>query len=191
VTGTGYELAVVGTSWGGVEALSVILKRLREDLALAIAIVQHRSRDAPEAALMSYLQARCPLPVVEVEDKVPIQKGHVHVAPADYHLLVDRDGFALSVDDLVHYSRPSIDVLFESAADVYAERLIGVVLTGANADGAAGVTRIKKLGGYVIVQEPDTADRPEMPAAAVATGMVDEVLSLEGVADVLNRLGAP
>jgi two-component system chemotaxis response regulator CheB len=124
--------------------------------------------------------------VVEPGDKDPIEPGHVYVAPADYHLLVDQEGFALSTEGAVHYSRPSIDVLFDSAADVYAERLAAVILTGANDDGAYGMQRVRRRGGLTIAQDPETAARPDMPRAAIATGAVQHVVSLEEIAPFLQ-----
>jgi two-component system chemotaxis response regulator CheB len=128
------------------------------------------------------------LQVCEAGDKDTICPGRVHVAPPDYHLYVEEGGFALSVDEAVQYSRPSIDVLFDSAADVYGARLIGVVLTGANDDGADGIRRIKRRGGATIAQDPKTAVRREMPDAAIATGDVDIVVPLDDIAGKLVEL---
>jgi len=161
-----YEIIVVGTSWGGLGALRALLAELPTDFDVPIALVQHRHRQS-EPLLASLLQERTSLRVSEVEDKTPIAGGQVYIAPADYHLLVERGHFALSTDKPVRFSRPSIDVTFESAADSYAERSVGVVLTGANADGARGLRRIADRGGLSLVQLPDTAESPVMPAAAL------------------------
>jgi two-component system chemotaxis response regulator CheB len=126
--------------------------------------------------------------VVDAEDKQWIQPGKIYLAPADYHLLVEKGEFNLSVDEAVRYSRPSVDVLFESAADAYGPALIAIVLTGANADGAQGARRVKKRGGVVIVQDPKTADAPEMPEAVIAAGAVDQILRLEDIAAFLVEL---
>jgi two-component system chemotaxis response regulator CheB len=185
-----YELVVIGASWGGLHAIERLLQALPSGFTTPIAIAQHRAVDSGSGALSRMLSVRSGLEVHEAGDKQPVEPGRVYIAPPDYHLLVDEDGFALSVDEPVQYSRPSIDVLFDSAADVYAERLIGVVLTGANPDGAYGLARVKRRGGATIVQDPDTAERPEMPAAAVATGAADHVLPLDAIAPKLVELAA-
>jgi two-component system, chemotaxis family, protein-glutamate methylesterase/glutaminase len=162
-----YKLIVIGTSLGGVTALRVLLSGLPTNFLVPIAIVQHRHRDS-DNELSKFLQQQTPLPIREVEDKDELVAGHIYLAPADYHLLIESGYFSLSTDDPVSYSRPSIDVLFESAADAYAEQVIGVILTGANQDGAKGLAKIKARGGVAIVQEPSTAESPTMPEAALA-----------------------
>ena len=179
------ELVVVGCSWGGLAALRELLAPLPRSLRAAVAVAQHRGADSTHGMLAAVLRARIALPVEEAEDKLPIRPGRVYLAPPDYHLLVEPDSFALSVDELVQFSRPSIDVLFESAADSFGERAIAVVLTGANADGAAGVARIRARGGLTLAQDPAEAERAEMPAAAIATGAVERVLSLGAIAGLL------
>lgn len=181
-------LVAVGCSWGGLGAMRRLLGRLTPDFAPAIVLAQHRGVGSPGSLLVDLLRRSSPLPVSEAEDKAPISGGHVYVAPADYHLLVEPDGFALSIDARVQYSRPSIDVLFESAADVFGSRAVGVILTGANADGAAGIQAVKRRGGTTLAQDPATAERATMPRAAIATGMVDTVDSLEGIGDRLVEL---
>jgi two-component system chemotaxis response regulator CheB len=180
------RVVVVGTSLGGLQALSIVLSRLGADFQLPIAIVQHRGTEGEAGALAALLQLRCALPVSEANDKEPLVGGHVYLAPPDYHLLVDAGRFALSTEARVQHARPSIDVLFESAADVYAARTLGVVLTGANADGAAGSVRIKQRGGRVVVQDPTTAEAPEMPSATLDTGVVDRILTLDEIGGYLN-----
>ena len=135
------------------------------------------------------MQSKTRLPVREAEDKDLIEPGHVYVAPADYHLLVDDGHFGLTLEGPVRFSRPSIDVLFESAAESYGNRVIAVVLTGANDDGCRGALAVKDAGGLVLAQDPATAERPEMPEGVIGTGAVDEVLPVAKIADVLNRLG--
>jgi two-component system chemotaxis response regulator CheB len=178
-------LIVMGASWGGLQALEVILRALPEDFETPIAIAQHRATDSATGALQQMLTHHSGHAVLEPGDKDPIEPGKAYIAPADYHLLVEPDGFALSTDAAVHYSRPSIDVLFDSAADVYADRLAAVILTGANDDGAHGIMRVRRRGGITIAQEPATAERPQMPAAAIATGAVQHVLPLEEIAPFL------
>lgn len=185
-----YELVVVGTSYGGLQAISTLLDGLPESFPAAVVIVQHRSKDS-DGTLVELLREHSRLPIDEAEDKQAIAPGRVFLAAPDYHLLVDGASFALSVDAPVVFSRPSIDVLFESAAESYRERLVGVVLTGANADGAAGLRRIKELGGYTIVQEPAEAVSAIMPEAAIAATAVDAVLGIERIAKRLVRLTRP
>jgi two-component system chemotaxis response regulator CheB len=185
-----YELVTIGASWGGLNAIETVLGGLPNRFPTPIAIAQHRAVDSGSGALSRMLSLRSGLDVCEAGDKDPIEAGRVYVAPPDYHLLVEEDGFALSIDQLVQHSRPSIDVLFESAADTYADRLIGVVLTGANADGAYGLAQVKRRGGVTIVQDPKTAQKREMPEAAIATGAADHVLPLERIAPKLVELAA-
>jgi two-component system, chemotaxis family, protein-glutamate methylesterase/glutaminase len=138
--------------------------------------------------LSGALARRARRDVCEAGDKDPIVRGKIYVAPADYHLLVEPDGFALSTEGVVHYARPSIDVLFDSAADVYGERLAAVVLTGANDDGAYGAMRVRRRGGVTIAQDLATAERPEMPRAAIETGAIEQVLPLEEIGPALVEL---
>jgi len=181
-------MIVVGGSLGGFNAVQSILADLPLQFQTPVAIVLHRNRE-PGSLLQDGLQRRCALPVVEVDDKEPIEPGHVYLGPPDYHLLVERTHFALSADQPVNYARPSIDVLFESAADAFGSALIGVVLTGASQDGARGAARIRARGGIVIVQDPASAERPEMPVAALAAAPTCQVQPLERIAPMLLRLG--
>ena len=184
------EFVAVGASAGGVEALSVLLQALPPDFPVAIAVVLHipPGRPNPMPALFA---ERCSLPVVEAGDKDAILSGKVYFAPADYHLLVEPDGtFALSVDAAVHYSRPSIDMLFESAADTYGSRMLGIVLTGASADGAIGLRTIRAQGGRAWVQDPDTARSATMPRAAIDIAGADAILELSSLAANLSRLAS-
>jgi len=182
------ELVAIGASWGGLQAVERVLGALPADFGAAVVIAQHRQADADLSRLEQLLGAHCLLDVVEAEDKQPLVPGSVIVAPADYHLLVERGSVALSVDPPLNYSRPSIDVLFTSAADAYAEHVAGVVLTGANADGADGLARIASRGGPAIVQDPATAERREMPDAALAATPGAKVMALEQIAALLIEL---
>jgi two-component system, chemotaxis family, protein-glutamate methylesterase/glutaminase len=184
-----YELIVVGCSWGGLAALRRLLDHLPDEVDLPIAIARHRAPGSLRGALELSLARDLARPVVEAGDKEPIERDHVYVAPPDYHLLVEPGSFALSVDEPVRFARPSIDVLFESAADAYGPGVIGVVLTGANADGADGLARIVERGGAAIVQDPETAEAPEMPAAAIAAAKA-KVLPLERIGPHLAELCA-
>jgi two-component system chemotaxis response regulator CheB len=159
---------VVGASWGGLHALRVVLGALPASLPAPVCVAQHRSADDEEAGLAALLDAAGPLPVRDADDKDALRDGEVLLAPPGYHMLVEPGAVALSLDAPVRFSRPSIDVLFASASDAYAERAIGVVLTGSNADGADGLARIRSRGGHALVQDPAGAERPEMPRAALA-----------------------
>ncbi|MDP9194276.1 MAG: chemotaxis protein CheB [Acidobacteriota bacterium] len=182
-----YELIVIGCSMGGMHALQIIFNALPKDFPTPIAVVQHRYRTSNEG-LPAFLRRHTQLQVVDTTDKEWIKPGTVYLAPANYHLYVERGELSLSVDEAVAYSRPSIDVLFESAADAYGSGLIGVVLTGANADGARGAERIKKRGGFVIVQDPATAESPAMPSAAIDAARVDRILPLDRIGPFLVEL---
>jgi two-component system chemotaxis response regulator CheB len=184
-----YDIVVVGTSLGGLRALEIILSGLTAAFPLPVAVVQHRSKVSDEL-LVTLLQGYTVLRVVEAEDRQEIRPGHVYIAPADYHLMIDAGHFSLSTDGPVSYARPSIDVLFESAADAYGGSVIALVLTGANADGAAGAARIKSRGGRVLVQDPIDADSGVMPRASLQATPVDEVLPLADIAPRLNALAA-
>jgi two-component system chemotaxis response regulator CheB len=179
-------LIVIGTSAGGLDAVCRLLRLLPASLDLSILVVQHRSKDSD--ALCEVLQDCSRLPVQDVIDKDTIESGHVYLAPPDYHVLVDHDHFTLTVDEPVVYSRPSIDVAFESAADAWGERTVGIVLTGANSDGALGLRRIRAAGGSAIVQIPATAEVAVMPAAAAAAVPDAEQLTLEAIAARLIAL---
>jgi two-component system chemotaxis response regulator CheB len=181
-------IAVLGVSAGGLDALCVILSALPPTLAFGVVIVQHRSKDS--TALCEVLQDCTHLAVHDVTDKEPIEAGGIYLAPADYHLLVEPGHFALSLDEPEAYSRPSIDLALETAADSYGPAAVGVVLTGANSDGARGLRRIVDLGGRAIVQDPATAEVPTMPRAALEAVPESELLTLPKIAARLGQLGA-
>ncbi|HEX6048738.1 MAG TPA: chemotaxis protein CheB [Gemmatimonadaceae bacterium] len=185
-----YEIVVIGTSWGGLNALSTVVATLPSTFALPIVVVQHRSADAP-GMLAELLQTRSRLEIVEVDDKHPFAAGHIYIAPPNYHLLVERGFFSLSTDAPVRYSRPSIDVTFASAADEYGRRTIGIVLTGANEDGALGLKRIADRGGYAIVQDPASAESAIMPRAALRLVPNARVLPLQHIASHLVTIAPP
>ena len=173
------DLVVVGCSWGGLMALERLLPRIPLDVQAPVVIAQHRS--AALSPLATLLSRHTPRSVCEAEDKEQICPGRVYLAPPDYHLLVERGHFALSTEGPIRYSRPSIDVLFESAADAYAGGVVAVVLTGANDDGAAGAAAVARRGGSVVVQDPATADRRDMPAAALREVPDATVLAVEDI----------
>ena len=183
-----YEAVVIGASAGGIKALSTILSVLPANFPLPIIVVQHLHPDS-DSYLAYILDSRCALRVKEADEKELIVAGCVYLAPPNYHLLVEEDHtFSLSIEGRVNFSRPAVDMLFDTAVYAYRERLIGVILTGANHDGSQGLKRIKEAGGYVMVQTPETAEADAMPRAAIAAATVDQVLDVEQIADMLLKL---
>ena len=179
---------VIGGSAGSVEGLSSVLPAFHRACGVAIAVVIHLPRERP-SRLAEILAPKCQLPVIEAEDKQPIVPGVVYVAPPDYHLLIDQGPqLALAADELVHFSRPSIDVLFESAADTYRSALLGVILSGANGDGAAGLSAIARAGGLTLVQQPEEAVAQAMPRAAIKATPESAVMALAEIATVLGAI---
>ena len=182
------EAVVIGASAGGVEAVATLLGALPKTFGAAVAVVIHVPA-ANDNLLVRVLEPRCALPVREAGDKEALETGTVHVAPPGYHLLIEPDRtFALSLDEPVHYSRPSLDVLFESAAHAYRDRLLGIVLTGANADGAEGLRIVRELGGTAWVQDPSTAYARAMPLAAIDCAGADRIASVAELAAQLAGL---
>jgi len=177
----GYDLICVGASWGGLEAVGRLLADVPDAVDVPIVIAQHRSASSTPGGLADLLHMRVKRPVADVDDKTAIEPRHVYLAPPDYHLLVEPGSFALSVDDRVQHARPSIDVLFESAAHTYGAGVIGIILTGANEDGAAGLAAIKERGGVAVIQDPDGAARRTMPDAAIKATVADAVLPIEEI----------
>jgi two-component system chemotaxis response regulator CheB len=188
-SGGKYQAIVVGVSLGGDAALHILLSTLPANFPLPIIIVRHLSKTSDNIYFVEKFKEYCRLDVREAEEKELIEKGCVYVAPASYHLLIEEDRtFSLSVDELVNYSRPSIDVLFESAAEVYSSGLIGIILTGANSDGASGLKSVKEKGGLAIVQEPDTAVGRDMPESAIKACRVDHILPLHEMPELLLKI---
>jgi two-component system, chemotaxis family, protein-glutamate methylesterase/glutaminase len=183
----GVKVVVIGTSLGGLSALKVLLSGLPHGFPVPIVIVQHRGKTADDA-FASLLNKDTPLSVSEPNDKEALEPGHVYIAPSDYHLLVEPGSLALSTDAPVNYARPSIDVLFESAAEAYGSAVIGVILTGANADGVHGAARITERGGVIIVQDPTTAEASAMPEAAIAASAFSHIVPLAEIAPFLTRV---
>jgi two-component system chemotaxis response regulator CheB len=189
------SLVVVGGSWGGTVALRTVLRGLGDSFDAPIVVVLHRAARSNDELLERILRDGVTRDVCEVDDKTPLDSACVFIGPPDYHLLVEEGRLALSTDAPVNFSRPSIDVLFESAADAYGAGVVAVVLTGANDDGAAGVRRVLERGGRVIVQDPAGAERTEMPNAAIAAarsvGGRAEVVPLDRIAGhLLGMVGA-
>lgn len=182
------QAVVIGVSAGGFQALHTLLPLFPEDFSPPIIIVQHRMTGSDNFFIES-LRRCCSLNVIEPDDKEIIQSGTVYIAPSGYHLLIEKDfSLSLSVDEPVSFARPSINVLFESAAEVYGAKLAGIILTGANSDGSDGIKMVKKNGGLTIVQAPDTAEFDIMPLSAISTNSVDFILSLEEILPFLVGL---
>ena len=183
-----FKAIVMGASAGGIKALGVVLSALPPDLPIPVLIVQHLHPNS-DSYLIQMLGGQCPLTVKQADEKETIQAGVVYVAPPNYHLLVEENcTLSLSIDPRVNFSRPSIDVLFETAVYAYRDKLIGVILTGANGDGSDGIKLIRKLGGYLIVQDPATAEAKAMPSAAINAVRIDRILPLEHIGPHLVQL---
>ena len=183
------QSVVIGASAGGYKAIHIILSALSAGFPLPVVIVQHRMAGSDtDNFYIDSLQNSCILRVKEAKELEPILSGFVYIAPSGYHLLVEKNHtFSLSVDEPVCYSRPSIDVLFESAAKTYSSGLIGIILTGANNDGSNGIKKIKEYGGITIAQNPETAEVKLMPQSAINTKAVDFILDLENIIPFLKN----
>jgi len=183
-----YEAIVIGVSSGGMITLNTILRHLPSDFALSIIIVQHQHPESDDF-IAKFLDAKCSLTVKQADEKESILPGVIYIAPPNYHLMIEEDRtFSLTIDKRVHYARPSIDILFETAADVFGEKLVGIILTGANKDGSHGLRKIKESGGLTIVQDPDTAEVDTMPKAAIASTKIDYILPLEKIGPFICTL---
>ena len=180
------KAVVIGTSAGGLQALKTLLPSLPATFPCPLMIVQHMSPHS-DNYMVRMLDGLSAIRVKEADEKEPIAPGTAYIAPPDYHLLVEEDfTLSLSMEEKVNYSRPSIDVLFETAADAYGPFLLGIVLTGANADGADGLAYIKKKGGYIVVQQPADAESPAMPRAAIEKAVPHKVLTLSEIISFLS-----
>jgi two-component system chemotaxis response regulator CheB len=183
-----YEAVVIGVSAGGLSALSNILEKLPADFPVPIIVVQHRARDE-RTLLEEVLQTKCKIIIKQADEKEKIQAGKVYFAPPDYHLLIESDyTFSLTYDAPVNYSRPSIDVLFETAATVFKDKLVAIILTGASNDGAQGIKEVKEHGGLTIAQNPETAAYPYMPQAAINRQGVQLILELDKITNFLLNI---
>jgi two-component system chemotaxis response regulator CheB len=183
-----YEAIVIGVSSGGMNAMKVLFTQLPKGFRIPIVIVQHISARSNNQWI-SILNDKSNLPVKEADEKEKIEQGAIYIAPPNYHLLIEKNKtFSLTIDARVNYARPSIDVLFESAAEAYKNKLIGIILTGSNNDGTLGLKRIKDLGGLTIAQDPATAESGYMPASAIGAMQVDHILPLEGIINLLIKI---
>jgi two-component system chemotaxis response regulator CheB len=183
-----YEAIVIGVSSGGMKAMKIMFSLLPENFSTPIIIVQHISAHS-DNQWIKLLNDKSNLPIKETDEKEKIERGNVYIAPPNYHLLIEKDKtFSLTIDERVNYARPSIDVMFESAAEAYKNKLIGVILTGSNNDGTKGMKRIQECGGLTIVQDPATAESSYMPASVIAAMQVDYVLPLNGIIALLIKI---
>lgn len=183
-----YEAIVIGASAGGLKALKTIVQNLPAAFQTPMLVVQHLSPHS-DSFMARYLNQITHMQVKEADEKEPVREGHIYIAPPNFHLLVEEDrSFSLTVDEKVNYARPSIDVLFETASIAWKDRLIGLILTGANNDGSKGMQSIKARGGLTIAQSPQSADSPEMPSAAIECGCIDHILDLSDLAGFLHQL---
>jgi two-component system chemotaxis response regulator CheB len=183
-----YDVIVIGTSAGGIAALKTIFAHFQSNDKVAIVIIQHVS-PREKSYLSSIISGLVKCEVYEITDKMKIKRGAIYVAPPNYHVLIEKNGmFTLITTEKVCFSRPSIDVTFESIADAFADRAIGVLLTGANHDGGQGLKRIKVAGGYTIVQDPTSAEAREMPEFAIKHVPVDEIIALDHIGCRLNEI---
>lgn len=184
---TAPSIVVVGASLGGIDALSILLSGIDAECPAPLVVVIHRRPD-PDSGLESLLGRRCVMPLREVEDREQLVPGVVYLAPPGYHVLVEPERLVLSVDGMVNYARPSIDVLFESAADTHGAGVVSILLTCSSVDGAAGTARVVARGGTTIVQDPQEAESPVAPEAALALTTVDHVAPLAAMPDILRGL---
>jgi len=183
-----YQLIVIGGSAGSLDVLLHVIPRLQIAFRIPIVLVLHRM-NSHDSTLTELIAAKTTLKVKEVEDKEPIKAGNIYIAPADYHLLIEKDGmFSLDFSEKVNFSRPSIDITFASAADAFGEKAIGILLSGANADGVDGMQAIKNAGGLAVVQDPKTAEVSFMPAQAILNIAVDKILKIDEIAAFINSL---
>jgi len=183
-----YEAIVIGVSSGGMSAMKVVFSLLPKDFNTPIIIVQHINARS-DSQWIKLLNNESNLHIKEADEKEAIVAGNIYIAPPNYHLLIEKDKtFSLTIDERVNYARPSIDVLFESAAEAYKNKLIGIVLTGSNNDGTNGIKRIKEYGGLAIVQDPNTAESAYMPKSAIAAIEPDYILPLENIVELLIKI---
>ncbi|HTA83808.1 MAG TPA: chemotaxis protein CheB [Bacteroidia bacterium] len=183
-----YEAIVIGVSSGGMNAMKVIFSILPRSFITPIIIVQHIGANSTNQWI-GLLNDTTTLSIKEADEKEKIENGKVYIAPPNYHLLIEKDKtFSLTIGERVSYARPSIDVLFESAAEAYQNKLIGVILTGSNSDGTKGMKRIKECGGLAIIQDPKTAESSYMPASAISAIQPDYILPLKDLSELLVEL---
>ncbi len=187
---TATRVVIIAGSAGSLEVLMQVLPRLQSIPTFSLVIVLHR-KNTEDTTLEELIALKTIIPVKEVEDKTVLAPGYIYVAPSDYHLLFETNGeLSLDISEKINYSRPSIDVSFESAAEVFGNSLTAILLSGANADGTKGLQAISKTGGTIVIQDPDTADMPFMPRTALENTKPDKVLDVSGILQFINSLGS-
>lgn len=183
-----YEVIVVGVSSGGMSALKLLFSVLPLDFHIPIIIVQHISAQS-DSHWIKLLNTVSKLNIKEADEKEKIEKGNIYIAAPNYHLMVEENKtLSFTNEQKINFARPSIDVLFESAADVYKDKTIGIILTGSSSDGTAGLKLIKEYGGLAIAEDPKTATSPYMPASAISKVKVDHILPLKEIAELLIKI---
>lgn len=183
-----HKVVIIGGSAGSLEVLMQVFPRLNAIQDFAIVIVLHR-KSGEDTTLEELLALKTVIPVQDVEDKTPLEPGYIYIAPSDYHLLFEKDyTLSLDISEKINYSRPSIDVAFESSADIYGEGLTAILLSGANADGTNGVIAIKQAGGTVIIQDPETADMAYMPKSAINNMTADHIFDVKEIIEFINSI---
>lgn len=182
------KVFIIGGSAGSIEVILKVLPDIKKNISFPIVIVLHR-KSSTDSSLSDLFATRTEIPVKEIDDKDKIQPAHIYIAPADYHLLFEKNNsFSLDFSEKVNYSRPSIDVTFESASDVYGKNVVCLLLSGANSDGVEGLRTVKENGGQLAVQDPESAESPFMPQHAILKNNIDLVLSIEEMAKFINSL---
>ena len=185
-----YKVVIVGGSAGSLEVLLQIIPNLQVLNDFALVIVLHR-KNGDDTTLEELFSLKTSIPVREVEDKTPLVSGNIYIAPADYHLLFEKSGvLSLDISEKINYSRPSIDVSFESVAEAYEKEVLAILLSGANADGTDGLKVIKQFGGTVIIQNPKSAAMPFMPQNAISNLEPDAVLNVEEIATLFSKINS-
>jgi len=183
-----FKVLIIGGSAGSLEVLMQVLPQLNAIANFSVVIILHR-KSGEDTTLEELLALKTVIPLQEVEDKTPLLPGYMYIAPSDYHLLFERDyTLSLDISEKINYSRPSIDVAFESAADIYREGLAAILLSGANADGTNGVIAIQKAGGKVVIQNPESAEMPYMPQSAINRLAADYILDIKEIAEFINSI---
>lgn len=183
-----FKAVVIGGSAGSLSVLFEVFPTLNSNLKAAIILVLHRKYSG-DSSLSDLLSTKTLLPTKEIDDKDPILPGHVYLAPADYHLLIEKNlFFSLDVSEKINFSRPSLDVTFESAADTFGSSLVAILLSGSNDDGTAGLKAVKEAGGFIIAQKPETAQMAYMPQNAINNLEIDLILDSKEISDFINTL---
>ena len=181
------DAIVIGASYGGMESLAEIFRNLSVHFSLPVVIVYHRAKKSDGVFLLDYFSGYTKQTIIEVADNETIHPQHIYLAPADYHILIEnKKSISLSVDEPVNHSRPSIDILFQSASFVYQDKVMGIILSGASSDGTDGLCAISRAGGFTIAQDPAQSISPRMPQSAIEKCKINEIANLKRIAELMN-----